>query len=68
MTAYRLSVVPLSVVPGSGALQHRLDHFDHSPSSCGPRRRFAGRVLLKLPLLVAGALGVVLFTDRKSVV
>ena len=64
MTAYPLSVVPLSVVPGSGALQHRLDHFGHSPSSCGPRRRLAGRVLLKLPLLVAGALGLVLFTAR----
>ena len=59
MTAY-----PLNVASGSGAPQHRLDHFGHSPGRCGPRRRFAGRVLVKVPLLVAGALGAMLFAAR----
>ena len=59
MTAY-----PLNVASGSGAPQHRLDHFGHSPGRCGPRRRFAGRVLVKVPLLVAGALGILLFAAR----
>jgi cytochrome c peroxidase len=52
----------LSVAPGTEALQHWLEHFGHSPSRCGPRRRLAGRVLIKVPLLVAGALGALLFT------
>ena len=59
MTAY-----PLNGVPGSGTLQHHLDHFGHSPGCGGPRYRYAGRVLLKVPLLVAGALGIMLFTAR----
>ena len=59
MTAYLLNVAP-----GSASSRHRLDHFGHSPGSCGPRRRFAGRVFLKIPLLVAGALGVMLFAAR----
>lgn len=59
-----MTIYKLSVVPDSGALQHRLDHFDHSPGRCEPRRRFAGRMLVKVPLLVAGALGVLLFAAR----
>jgi len=59
MTAYKLNVTP-----GTKALQHRVDRFGHSPGSYGLRRRFAGRVLIKVPLLVAGVLATVLFTAR----
>ena len=59
MTAY-----PLNVASGSEALQHQVDHFGHPPGRYGPRRRLAGRVLVKVPLLVAGALGVMLFAAR----
>ena len=59
-----MTIYKLSVVPDSGTPQHRWNHFNHSPGSFEPRRRFAGRVLMKVPLLVAGALGVILFAAR----
>ena len=54
----------LTVTPGFRTRQTDWIHPGHSPSPGGPRRRFAGRVHMKVPLLIAGALGVMLFAAR----
>ena len=59
-----MTACPLSGVPGSGTLQHQLDPVGHSFGSRGAKRRLAGRVLIKVPLLVAGALSLILFTAK----